>query len=129
MSQEAPIGQRSEPTAGQSATLNINDMPWQDTRFPGIQIKMLYNDETTGMSTILFKFEPGAKTPKHEHMGLEQVLILEGGLEDHEGFYPPGSYIVRVAGSVHQAVAPKGSLHLAFFTKKNRMLEDEYRFP
>lgn len=123
------IGQQNEPTAGQTSTLNIHDMPWEDTPWPDIKIKTLYKDEATGFSTLLFKFAPGAKTPKHEHMGLEQVLILEGGLKDHEGSYPAGSFISRIAGSVHQAEAPEGSLHLAFFTQKNRMIGDEVRFP
>ena len=123
------IGSRNEPTSGQTVTRNINDMEWQDTKWPDIKIKLLYSDDESGFSTILFKFAPGAKTPKHEHMGLEQVLILEGSLEDHDGVYPAGSYITRIAGSVHQAHAPNGSLHLAFFTAKNRMIEDEYRFP
>lgn len=123
------IGRQNEPVAGQTSVLNIHEMPWQDTRWPDIKIKMLYQDEETGFSTILFKFAPGARTPKHEHMGLEQVLVLEGGLRDHDGSYPAGSFVWRIAGSVHQAEAPEGSLHLAFFTKKNRMIEDEVRFP
>lgn len=129
MSQAQAIGHNNEPIEGQTVTLDINTMPWEDTRWPDIKIKTLYKDEESGFSTILFKFAPGAKTPKHEHMGLEQVLILEGGLKDHDGFYPAGTFISRIAGSVHQAEAPEGSLHLAFFTAKNRMIEDEVRFP
>jgi anti-sigma factor ChrR (cupin superfamily) len=124
-----PVGQRTAPTPGQSETLDINAMEWTPTKHTGICIKVLHQDEETGASTILFKFDPGAKTPLHEHMGVEQVLILEGGLQDHDGFYPAGTYIRRIAGSVHQATAPNGSLHLAFFSKKNRMLDDESLFP
>ena len=124
-----PVGQRTQPVVGQTQTINLDEMPWQDTKWPDIKIKILFQDEESGFSTIMFKFAPGAKTPKHEHMGVEQVIILEGGLQDHDGFYPAGTYISRIAGSVHQAFAPNGSLHVAFFTAKNRMLEDNYKFP
>jgi anti-sigma factor ChrR (cupin superfamily) len=117
-------GNVNVPLMNQTMTANIESMSWEQTR-PGIQIKRLFDDKETGMSTILFKMAPGTKTPWHEHTGIEQVLVLEGGLKDHDGDYPAGTFIWRVPGSVHQAEAPNGSLHLAFFTKKNRLIDDD----
>jgi hypothetical protein len=72
---------------GQTKIVNVNDMPWQDAKTPGIKFKVLYRDPTTGASTMLLKFEPGAQTPLHEHTGLEQTFVIDGELEDlrHEG--------------------------------------------
>ena len=39
--------------------LDVPNMPWEPTKFPGIQIKVLYSDDE-GMTTALFKLEPGA---------------------------------------------------------------------
>ena len=47
-------------------------MPWEPTKFPGIKIKVLYTDDT-GITTALFKLEPGAVVPLHEHTALEQT--------------------------------------------------------
>jgi len=123
MSRSEPIGSRRKPTAQQSKPIDVVGMPWQKTKIPGIQIKVLYRNEETGQSTILFKFAPGAKTPLHEHTALEQTFVLEGSLVDHDGEVTAGNYVWREPGSVHQAYAPNGSLHIAFFGGHNRMLE------
>jgi hypothetical protein len=39
--------------------------------FPGIRIKVLYSDDS-GITTALFKLDPGAVVPLHEHVALEQ---------------------------------------------------------
>ena len=123
MNEEA-IGARTKPTAGQTKIVKVNDMPWQEAKTPGIKFKVLYRNEETGASTMLLKFEPGAQTPLHEHTGLEQTFVLDGELEDHDGKISAGNFVWREAGSVHQAHSgPKGSLHLAFFSAPNRMLD------
>src|SRR6516165_7216074 len=63
--------------------LDVPSMPWETTKFPGIKIKVLYTDDT-GITTALFKLEPGAVVPLHEHTALEQTYVIEGSLEDHE---------------------------------------------
>ena len=78
------------------------------TKFPGIQIKVLYSDDD-GRTTALFKLAPGAVVPLHEHTALEQTYVLEGTLEDHEGVCGPGQFCWRPAGNQHEAVAPKGA--------------------
>ena len=107
----------NRPFEGQTKIVNVNDMPWQEARTPGIKFKVLYRDEATGASTMLLKFEPGAKTPLHEHTGLEQTFVIEGSLTDHDGTIAAGNFVWRQAGSVHQAHSgPNGSLHIAFFS-------------
>ena len=64
--------------------LDVPNMPWEPTKFSGIKIKVLYTDET-GITTALFKLEPGAIVPLHEHTALEQTYVIEGSLEDREG--------------------------------------------
>jgi quercetin dioxygenase-like cupin family protein len=94
-------------------------MPWEKTKFPGIQIKVLYTDNN-GVTTALFKLEPGAVVPLHEHTALEQTYVIEGSLEDHEGKCGPGQFVWRPAGNQHEAVAPSGAILLGFFLKPNR---------
>ena len=102
-------------------------MPWENTKFPGIKIKVLYTDDT-GVTTALFKLERGAVVPLHEHTALEQTYVIEGTLEDHEGVCGPGQFVWRPAGNQHEAVAPNGAVLLGFFLKPNRFAHGERFF-
>ena len=102
--------------------LDAPNMEWEVTEFPGIQIKVLYSDDQ-GMTTALFKLQPGAVVPLHEHTAIEQTYILEGTLEDHEGVCGPGQFCWRPAGNVHEAVAPDGAVILGMFLKPNRFAQ------
>jgi len=50
--------------------LDVPNMPWEATKFPGIKIKVLYTNDS-GITTALFKLDPGAIVPLHEHTALE----------------------------------------------------------
>ena len=107
--------------------LDVPNMVWEDTKFPGIQIKVLYADDD-GMTTALFKLQPGAVVPMHEHTAVEQTYVLEGTLEDHEGVCGPGQFCWRPAGNMHEAVAPNGAVILGMFLKPNRFAEGQKFF-
>jgi anti-sigma factor ChrR (cupin superfamily) len=107
--------------------LDVPNMPWETTKFPGIKIKVLYTDDS-GITTALFKLEPGAVVPLHEHTALEQTYVIEGSLEDHEGRCGPGQFVWRPAGNQHEAVAPNGAMLLGFFLKPNRFAYGERFF-
>ena len=88
-----------------SRYLDVPNMPWEKTEFPGIRIKVLYSDPS-GITTALFKLDPGAVVPLHEHTALEQTFVLEGTLEDHEGVCGPGQFVWRPAGNQHEGCRP-----------------------
>ncbi|KPF89751.1 hypothetical protein IP81_16390 [Novosphingobium sp. AAP83] len=117
------VGARSKPFEGQTEIIDVLSMEWREFD-EGVEAKILYQDEETGASTVLFRFAPGAQAPLHEHTGLEQTFVIEGELEDHDGVVTAGNFAVRQAGSVHAAFTKKGSLHLAFFSKPPRKVAD-----
>jgi anti-sigma factor ChrR (cupin superfamily) len=110
-----------------SRYLDVPNMPWQQTDFAGIKIKVLYSDDR-GITTALFKLEPGAVVPLHEHTALEQTFVLEGTLEDHEGACGPGQFVWRPAGNRHEAIAPNGAVILGVFLAPNRFARGERFF-
>lgn len=116
------------PSHLRSHYIDAAAMPWQATDFPGIEMKVLYTDPASGMSTILFKMEPGAVVPLHEHTAVEQTYMLEGSLEDGEGNCGPGSFVWRPGGNTHVARSPNGAVFLSFFTKPNRFFGGEKFF-
>ena len=109
--------------ATRSHYIDPSSMAWEKTKFPGIDMKMLYNDPVSGFSTWLFRFEPGARVPPHEHTGLEQTWVIEGRFTDHEGEALPGGFVLRPTGSRHSAYAPDGGIILSFFTGPNKFFE------
>lgn len=116
----AAAGRREQPSHLRSRYIDAAAMPWQPTQFDGIEMKILYSDPASGMSTILFRMAPGAMVPQHEHTALEQTYMLEGSLVDDEGEAGPGGFVWRPGGNVHVARAPQGALFLSVFMKPNR---------
>jgi anti-sigma factor ChrR (cupin superfamily) len=108
------------PEDGRSRYLDLARMDWETTPFPGIEAKILLDDKSTGLSTMLLRLAPGAVVPDHVHQAIEQTFVLEGSLDDHEGSCTAGNFVWRPAGSRHEAVSPNGALILSFFTAPNK---------
>ena len=102
-----------------SRYVTVDDIPWQETKFKGIWIKVLMEDPDTGLQTVLTKMEPGSVLTDHQHVAVKQSWVLEGSLVDHEGEVTAGNYVWRPAGSRHVAHSPNGALVLGFFLKPN----------
>jgi len=108
------------------------DMPWQKTRFPGCEMKPLMVEPSSGLATLLFRMEPGAELPDHEHVLIEQTYVFEGSLVDKEGpdaglEVGPGEFVWRPAGSRHAAYSPKGGTFIAIFQIPNKFFEKDGR--
>jgi anti-sigma factor ChrR (cupin superfamily) len=116
---ENKFDSRNQPAHLLSHYIDVKNMPWAAAQFPGIEFKLLFSDPSTGMSTILFKMQPGAVVPLHTHMGVEQTYMLEGSLEDDEGKAFEGDFVWRPGGHRHIAVSPKGATFISIFTKPN----------
>jgi len=107
-----------------STFVDVVNMPWTDSKFPGVKVKILYQDEKTGMLTVLGKMEPGSFIPLHIHTDIEQTFVLEGSLVDEQGAVTAGNFVWRPGGNTHIAHAPNGCLNISFFTKPNKFFDD-----
>ncbi|MBT5049133.1 MAG: hypothetical protein HOM58_11590 [Rhodospirillaceae bacterium] len=103
--------------------VDVDTLPWINTAYDGIEMKILFQDETRGLMTALFRWQPGARLPMHEHVDIEQSFVLEGSLIDHEGICTKGQFAWRPAGSTHDAWTEEGCLIYATFQKPNIFLE------
>lgn len=108
-----------------SRFVDVDRIPWKPTPCEGIEMKVLMEDQETGMMTALFKWAPGSRLTFHEHVELEQTFVLEGSLCDDEGEVTAGNYVWRPAGSRHDAWSPDGALILSMFLKPNIFLDGE----
>ena len=111
-----------------SRFVDVDNLPWEKTRFAGVESKTLVVDRDSGVVTVLMRFAPRAKLPDHEHVLLEQTYVLEGSLVCGEGECKAGDFVWRPPGSRHEAWAgPQGGLMLAMFQIPNRFFEPDGR--
>ena len=115
-----------------SRHVRASEMPWQQTRFPGVEVKVLLLDKASGLATVLVKMAPGAELPDHEHVLTEQTYMLEGTLMDKEGpdaglACSAGDFVWRPAGSRHAAWCPEGGVMVAIFQVPNKFFEKDGR--
>jgi anti-sigma factor ChrR (cupin superfamily) len=108
-----------EGTLGGSTYVKPAQLEWKPTRFEKISIKVLYENKEKGEMTCLLKLEPGAYVPFHRHPELEQSLVLEGSVQDHDGVATAGDYIWRKPGSLHDNSSTTGAVILAIYRKPN----------
>ena len=111
-----------------SRLVDVDALPWQATRYAGIEIKTLLFDRASGLATSLMRMAPGSALPEHEHVRIEQTWVIEGHRVDRSGpdegiECKAGQFIWRPAGSRHSAWSPKGGLMLAFFQIPNKFFE------
>ena len=111
-----------------STFVDVVNMPWTPSKFPGVEVKVLYNDPQTGMLTVLSRMSPGSFIPLHEHTDVEQTYVFEGSLEDEQGAVTAGNFVWRPGGNTHIAHAPNGCMSISFFVKPNRFFEDTIWF-
>jgi len=107
------------PTIGGSTYVKPSELDWKPTRFEKVSIKVLFEDPASGEMTCLLKLEPGAHIPFHKHPAIEQTLVLEGSIEDHDGVATAGDYVWRKPGSLHDNTSPGGAVLFAVYRKPN----------
>ena len=120
-----PIGSSHTPFSEQGCTLLVklrqmtdpaearlvvdtNAGKWQAGSVEGVERMPLYQDETSGELVYLVRFAPGAAVENDVHKGGEELLVLEGALEDEYGRYPAGTWLRQPDGSRHNPFSKEG---------------------
>ena len=111
-----------------SRFVDVDSLPWEKTRYAGVEQKTLLVERETGMLTALMRMAPNARLPDHEHVKIEQTYVLQGTLVCGEGVCRAGQFVWRPAGSRHEAWAgPEGGLFLAMFQMPNKFFQADGR--
>lgn len=105
-----------------SRYVEVDALPWKPTPTLGVDMKILMQDQETGLLTALFRWAPGTALDLHEHVEVEQTWVISGSIVDEEGEVRAGNFVWRPAGNRHLARSPEGALVLSFFLKPNRFL-------
>lgn len=81
----------------------------------GIDIHRLYGGNDRQPAAALIRYQPGAHLPRHEHIGVEHILVLSGSQRDEFGVYNEGTFIVNPPGSAHSVVSDSGCIVLVIW--------------
>ena len=89
-------------------TVQFSDEDWLDV-MPLIKMKTLFESEDG--KGVLFRFQPGARLPAHEHDTDEECVVLEGELRIGAETVRAGDFHLGRKGSPHGALtSPTGAL-------------------
>lgn len=73
---------------------------WEELA-PGVRVHTVREDPSRAFRAVLVWASPGARYPRHRHLGDEEILVLSGRLRDDRGTYGPGEICRSVTGSEH----------------------------
>jgi anti-sigma factor ChrR (cupin superfamily) len=100
------------------------DNGWAPFR-EGVEIYRLQGTESGGASSALLRYAPGASVPRHEHTGIEHVLVLSGSQRDERGHYPAGTLVINEPGSSHSVNSDEGCVVLVIWQAPVKFVTDE----
>ena len=98
-----------------SAADELADADWQFLN-TGVMIHYLYRDDLTGAAAAFIRYAPGTEVNAHQHLGYEQVIVLEGEQSDELHSYRQGCMAIQPPGSKHKIKSSKGCTVLAIWT-------------
>ena len=78
----------------------------------------------TDPAVALLSYAPGACVPRHQHTGLETILVLHGTQSDEAGDYPAGTLLLNAEGSIHSVWSDEGCTVLIEWERPVRFFED-----
>jgi anti-sigma factor ChrR (cupin superfamily) len=99
-----------------------DEAEWQPFR-PGVTAHWIYSAGKDGPSAVLLRYEPGARVALHEHVGYEQMLVLEGDQYDEDGSYPEGSFVIHPPGTRHSPGSKGGCVALLIYESSVKFIE------
>ncbi len=103
-------------TAPPSQTIVLSEIPWSEGRVPGMRVKAFWSDSATKRRAAMARWEPGAKLPRHKHIGDELLFMIEGSNFDESGELQTGNVAYFPSGCTHTVVSKIGHTAIAFTT-------------
>jgi len=105
-----------------STLVRTAETDWRETRTPGVAVKVLRSDKTSGASSFLLKLDAGARVQAHDHPGGEELYVLQGDFQVGRDKLHAGDYLYTPPNGVHAASSVEGCLVLVTLPKPVRIL-------
>jgi anti-sigma factor ChrR (cupin superfamily) len=82
--------------------LDTTTLDWTPLDFPGVSMKVLRQEPTSGAMTVMTRMDAGSSIPAHRHTRADEtVYVLDGEFVEDGVSYGPGSFFSGRAASVH----------------------------
>ena len=89
---------------------------WRDLTYEhfrdGIEVFWLRQGNDREPSVAILKYQAGASVPRHRHVGLETITVLEGVQSDENGDYAAGTVVLNPVGTEHSVWTKDGCVVL-----------------
>jgi anti-sigma factor ChrR (cupin superfamily) len=116
------VPQASEPLG--LLMVRAGEGEWQETEDAGVFVKLLFKDAERDSATTLVRISPGARVPRHRHIGVEQCFVLEGDLRSGGAVNVSGDYICAQPGTIHEELTTEqGALLLIVAPESYEVLQ------
>ncbi len=93
----------------QRYVVHSHTLDWVASPAAGVSRRLLERDGgEVARATSIVRYAPGSAFDAHTHGGGEEILVLEGTLQDEHGVYGPGTYIKNPVGSAHAPFTVEG---------------------
>ena len=74
------------------------------------------NGGRVGYGFHVYRMAPGQNTIPHTHTGDEEFFVIEGDIQDHDGYeYKPGDLVCLKSGTHHTSYSKNGCLLVVMF--------------
>ena len=119
MTEPQATGEKRRPTqqeilaSPRSTFVDVINMPWKPSKFPGVDVKILYRGFKDRHADRAVPHGAGSLIPLHTHTDVEQTYVMEGSLKDEQGEVTAGNFVWRPSGNTHIAHAPNGCLSIS----------------
>lgn len=102
----------------------FDDYPWA-CFIDGIEVKVLRANLIQNSYTLLSRFAPGVRLPRHKHFGDVHAYTISGRWHylEYDWWATPGGYVYEPAGAIHTLDVPEDATEpaLILFVVNNGM--------
>jgi quercetin dioxygenase-like cupin family protein len=82
--------------------ISTDSLDWKPLDFPGVSMRLVYQDNRTGGMTVMTRLEAGATIPAHTHSQADEtVYVISGDFIEAGVAHGPGTFFVAAAGIAH----------------------------
>ena len=107
----------------QFRNVKLNEGRWNQVG-KGAFVKILFVDQHRGAVGSLIKLEPGARLPRHRHLGIEESIIIEGDCHVNGEVFTSGDYRRAMAGTTDsELTTERGTIFLLIAPQEVEILE------
>ena len=110
----------SEITIIETLKEQATQVTWQPYLIPGIMRGTLNLDEEKREISCFLRCEANIRFPKHQHVGREEIVVLEGDLVIDGELYTSGDRIYSRSNTIHQPETHQGCLLFVKTSLDNR---------